>query len=671
MQKFYLNLMLFCFISAAHAQDFKFGEVSREEVMEKSHPLEKDANAAVLFRSVSTYYEFNDSSGFVLVTDVHERIKIYNKDGFDWATKEIFYYRNGSSKENVSGIKASTYHLVGNKLVEEKLKKDGIFNEEITKYQLSTKFTMPAVTEGSVIEYQYSLRSPFVTSIDDIQLQYTIPINRLEASVKIPEFFGFVKHTNPRSPLIFKIEESKRNFTYNSTSTTRTDGLPMGRSNMQNSKIEYAEKGYTTIKDKIPALKIESHVDYISNYSAFLRWELQYTKFPNAPLENFSSTWEGVSKTIFTDGGYDKELSRTKYFEEDLDKLLAGDTDPLIKAEKIYSFVKSKVKWNKYLGYKAESGGVKVYKDGEGNVGDINLMLTAMLRYAGLKSHPVLLSTKDNGIPLFPTLKGFNYVISSVVLKGEVVLLDATDENSSFGELPGRARNWNGRIVMDQEKSDWINLMPKLASTNSFTLNLQIEGGQNLKGKSICILSGLYAKTYRDKYKNIDLDNYIQILERDKGNIQISNVETEGRDLIGSEIKESFSFELLEGIVNINGKIYLKPLLFIAENENPFKANERFYPIIFDFPSLESRVVNIMIPQGFEVESLPESAIVQINDGGGIFKFIIAQNGNFLRVESSIDLKDTVYTPNDYDILKKFYSQVVEKHAETIVLKKS
>ncbi len=670
MQKISPILMLLFLISTANAQDFKYGKVSREEVMEKNHPLEKDVNAAVLYRSVRTYYEFNDSSGFILVTNVHERIKIYNKDGFEWATKEVFHYKNGSSKENVTGIKASTFHMVGDKLVEEKLNKNGIFKEETTKYQLSTKFTMPAVTEGSVIEYQYSLRSPFVTSIDDILLQYTIPINRLEASVKIPEFFGFVKHTNPRSPLFFKIDEGTGNKTYNSTSSTRPEGYTMGATHTQSSRINYAEISYTTSKDDIPPLKIEPHVDYLSNYAAFLKWELQYTKFPNSPIENLTNTWEGVTKTIFTDGGYDKELSRTRYFAKDLDKHLAGETDPLAKAEKIYSFAKSKVKWNSYLGYRAEAGGNKVYKDGEGNVGDINLMLTAMLRYAGLEANPVLLSTKNNGIPLFPTLKGFNYVISSVELQGQVILLDATEENSSFGELPSRARNWNGRIVMDRERSDWIDLMPKLPSTNSFTLNLQIEEGQNLKGKSFNVFSGLYAKTYRDKYKNIDLDNYIQILEKDRGNIQISELETEGQKF-GSEIRESFSFELPEGIENINGKLYLKPLLFMAESENPFKADERFYPIIFDFPSVEDRIVNILIPPGYEVESLPESTIVQLNNGAGTFKFIIAQNGNFLRVVSNMDLKNIVYTPQDYESLKKFYAQVVEKHAEAIVLTKS
>jgi hypothetical protein len=45
--------------------------------------------------------------------------------------------------------------------------------------------------------------------------------------------------------------------------------------------------------------------------------------------------------------------------------------------------VKATVKWNDYYGYSVMKA-LKAYKDKTGNVAEINLMLTAMLRYAGL-----------------------------------------------------------------------------------------------------------------------------------------------------------------------------------------------------------------------------------------------------------------------------------------------
>ena len=43
-----------------------------------------------------------------------------------------------------------------------------------------------------------------------------------------------------------------------------------------------------------------------------------------------------------------------------------------------------------------------------------------MLRYVGLEANPVLVSTRKNGVFFFPTLKGFNYVIASVILPNKI-----------------------------------------------------------------------------------------------------------------------------------------------------------------------------------------------------------------------------------------------------------
>lgn len=640
-------------VAMVEAQNFKFGKVSTEEVLEEKHALEAEANAAVLYRKVDTYYEYHSSAGFTLVTKVHERIKIYNKEGFDWATREVRTYQDNNTREKISGIKGITYNYNNGKITEEKLNNEGIFEEELNQYQRSYKFTMPAVTQGSVIEFEYDLRSPFVTSIDDILLQYTIPINHIETTVSIPEFLVFKKHYNPRSPITFKISESKRNFSTRGTTSE-----------------DYMQNIYSLSQENIPSLKEEAHIDHLSNYGAFIKWELAFTRFPNAPLENYSDTWEGVSKKIYSSGGYEAELSRTNFFQDDLDRILKGITPPELKTAKIFAFLKSKVKWNSFIGIHAWNGGRKAYKEGEGNVADINLLLTAMLRYAGLDANPVLVSTKDNGVPLFPTQKGFNYVIAGVQLAGQTVLLDATEPNAGFGELPTRARNWNGRLLINKETSDWVSLMPEKQSVNKTIISFQFDNEMNLKGKSVQVSDGLFAKSFRDNYKGLESDSYIQILEKDKGNIHISEVNTENYEVVGQQITQSYNFDLEDAMEMIGDKIYLKPLLFMTESENPFKADTRKYPVIFDYPAKEDRTANILVPEGFEVEFLPESSIVELNNGAGVFRYIATQNGNYLRVQSVLDMNNTVYTPEDYVSLKMFYGHLVEKHAEAIVLKK-
>jgi len=80
--------------------------------------------------------------------------------------------------------------------------------------------------------------------------------------------------------------------------------------------------------------------------------------------------------------------------------------------------------------------------------------------------------------------------------------------------------------------------------------------------------------------------------------------------------------------------------------------------------------VNIMVPKGYKVESLPESAMVKMNEDGANFKYIISQSANFLRIETSIDLNKSIYASSDYEYLKNFFDEIVSKHSEAIVLSK-
>lgn len=666
MQKFYFLAAFVLLGLGAGAQDFRFGKVSFEEVKEEYHQQDREADAAVLYRSQNVSYEYSDHSGFTLVTDVHERIKIYTKEGFDRATKEISYYQNSRDKEKVTSIKGYTYNIKDGKLSEEKLKGNGIFNEEASNYRLITKLTMPAVQEGSVIEYKYTLRSPFVIAIDDTPLQFTIPVNRLEVKISIPEYLVFRKYVNTKSALNLPVSESTKPFVHTSTAK----GRDHSGTTTSTSRLEFMQNVYEVIADDIPALKDEDYVDYLHNYAAFLKWELTYTRFPNTSYENFSMDWEGVAKSIFDDGGFQKEVNRDGFFKKDLDKLLEGVNPPMERAVLVYDFVKQKVKWNGYFGFTAESGGKAAFKKGEGNVGDINLLLTAMLKYAGLNANPVVVSTRDNGIPVYPTRNGFNYVIAAIESPDNFILLDATDPHAAMGELPARARNWQGRIIREDASSAWVNLNPQVQSQERSTLSYELGDDMILRGKSIKLHNGLFAKTYRENLGGLNEQSLLENLEKGKGNIKIAGVKQENLKSIGADIKETYEFELLQGVDVINEKIYMKPFIFTSLAENPFKADERNYPVFFDFPMLKSTTVNVLIPEGYEVEALPESLITTINDGDGQFKFLVNQNGRYLRLEAELDLRNIIFLPTHYTALKEFYAQMVEKQSEAIVLKK-
>ncbi|MCM4157194.1 DUF3857 domain-containing protein [Gramella sp. AN32] len=668
MKKYCTLLFFIATISFGNAQNYKFGKVSEKELLEKQHALNPEANATILYSYQRTYYDFSRNSGFNLVTEIRQRIKIYNKDGFDWATKEITVY-GGSNDETVSSIKGVTYNLIDGKIQEEKLERDKIFLEESSKYNKTTKFTMPAIKEGCVIEYEYAIKSPYLGAIDPIQLQYTVPINQVDISVTIPEYLVFKVHNNPRAPFYVDIKTSSKPFKRTVTDNVMSGSGKTHRTEMVNSTINFSQNVYEINQENIPALKQEERVDYLYNYAAFLKWELQYTNFPNTPIDNYSQTWDAVTTSIYNDVGYASELKNVNIFKDDLDRLLVDVSDPFQKAAMIYYFVKQKVQWNGIYGFYPEHGIKKAYKEGSGNSGDINLLLTAMLNYAKLQANPVLVSTQNNGVPLFPTRNGFNYLITALKLNSTMMLMDATDHSASIGELPRRARNWQGRLIESNGASQWINLQPTNKSEMRSQLNIQL-ADTKLKGKSTRFYKGLFAKKFREVYLSTEKEEYTNKLVEDKGNISLSEVEVENKFNFGSEIKETYSFVLDNGMEIINNNIYLKPLLFEKMDENPFKADERFYPIFFQYPSTNNQVINIMVPQGYEVNSLPKDLIVQLANEAGDFKYIVRHQGKFIRVESEVNINRLVFNPQDFEFLKAFYGNIVEKHNEAIVFTK-
>ncbi|MEE9408050.1 MAG: DUF3857 domain-containing protein [Polaribacter sp.] len=192
MKKIVIVLLLISQISL-FAQDYKFGKVSKEELEEKMHPLDSTADAAYLYRYRRTYYNYNASTGwFDVVTEIHNRIKIYTKEGFNKATQSIVYYRpDTGNKEKITSIKGYTFNIENGKIDKEKLSKKSIYDEKKNKFRSIKKITMPNIKKGSVIDLEYKIISPYYTYVDDLQFQYDIPVNNLDYKIEIPEYYKF------------------------------------------------------------------------------------------------------------------------------------------------------------------------------------------------------------------------------------------------------------------------------------------------------------------------------------------------------------------------------------------------------------------------------------------------------------------------------------------------
>ncbi|MFD0963516.1 transglutaminase domain-containing protein [Pseudofulvibacter geojedonensis] len=655
-------------ITIANAQDYKFGRVSKEELNEKKCSIDSSANAAILYSKLRITYNYGQDEGFYKNIEVFKRIKIYDKEGFDWAKESVLLYnKSGKTRESIAGLKAVSYNLVNGSVEKSKMTKSDIFEENKNKYWKQVKFALPNIKEGSVLEYKYNIKSPFVSTIDDIELQAEIPIMLSDVRINIPEYFTYKIHNNIKSGLTPEIIETFQPRTV----LVKWEGLPQqgGYIPKYEKNLEFNDIIYTVSMKDTQGMPIEPYTSNIDNFKSKLSFELLAFKSFNNQIKNYSVDWDTVVKVIYGNDSFGAQLSKESYFKKEIDALLLGVSTKQDKINKIFSFVKSKVKWNDFIGVYTSEGVKKAYNEGVGNVAEINLMLTAMLRYAGISANPILVSTKSNGVPLFPTRKGFNYVICGVEVQGEVLLLDATQPYASINNLPNRALNWQGRIIREHGSSTWVNLYPKKNSVNTSMIAAELNPDMEIVGKLRSQKTDYLAFYYRKKNTEANTESLMNKIKKNK-DIEVSNLEVSNVKELSKPILQSYDFVFEEGVEEIGNEIYIDPLLFLAEKENVFNQEKRRYPIDFKYPITDKTIVNLKIPNGYKIKSYPKSEKAVMVENLGAYSYLVRANGNNIQVSQELKINFPIIPASYYDGLRDTYKKMIEKNSEKIVLEK-
>lgn len=662
-QLLYLTVALIS-INFSQAQTYKFGKVSKNELAEKTNPLDSSANATILYSEQITEFDFNENEGFFIRSKYFVRIKIYNKDGADWASKKIHLHQQHNRKEKAIGIKAVTYNLENGKIVKTALSKKSIFREELNKYTLVKKFTLPNIKNGSIIEYRYTTESPFFSSFSDVVLQHTIPVKKFYAQIAIPEYFVYKTHTKGYFPIKIAEKTNPREIRV----IYRTSGAPGQASSLNNGSLNFQEQIKTISKENIPALEREPYAGNLKNYFASVVFELNYIDLPRQIRKLYSTDWLTVSKKIYENDRFGAQLKKSNHFKGDLNNALAGSDSELNKISRVLAFVKSKIKWNNYNGYLCDKGTRKAYVNGEGNVADINLNLIAMLRKAGFEASPVLVSTVKHGVPLFPTREGFNYVIALVTTSKGAILLDATQTYTTLNVLPEKVYNYQGRIIENDGSSAWVNLFPQTHSSSKQSVRAQFTG-TGFKGSARRIISNNFLYDYRNEMSNLTKEKQLEKLESHK-HITIEKLELKNLSDLTKNAIESIQFSSSNFYENLGGNTYITPSLFLQQKENPFKSETRQYPVFYNKPILKSSTIYINIPNEYEIVQVPEPLVLNLPDSLGGFSYQVTQQGQVIVVKATFAINHAVIPTTAYKALQKLYTAMINKQEEKIVLKK-
>lgn len=654
-------LLLFAavmFSAAAFAQDFKYGDVTRGELDMKNYDKDTAAHAVVLNEFASARIAALGTRIVGLVYEYHTRIKFFDNKDFNEGTIKVRIYQNaGYSMLNseIRKLKATTYFTDAHGLEQSaELDTTKVYQTRENNYWVTYKFAMPAMRAGCVIEYKFQIVAPGDYNIPTFPFQSGIPKIKSEYNVHIPAPFTY--NAVLKGPLKLSKNEAKEErlcFVYNGISNPCSN-LTYGMSD-------------------IPAFKEEEYATSSKNFLSAITFEIADVTFYFGKTVQVTSDWGAIDKTLKESFYFGEQLQKAKIIKKLLTGIAGHSNEPLEQAKAAYSWIQKNYKWNRVYGFDCQFGFEKLGEQHTGNTGDINLALAAILRSQGLQADPVLLSTRENGMlnTIHPTLLSFDYVIVKLHIGEKDYFLDATEPLLSFGLLPLRCLNGQGRVISQSGPSYWtdLNTLQKELKTYAFDLTMHEDG--KINGTLVIYSAGYSGYKKRTEIKKYNtIDEYVEQVSANSPKLNITRSGITNVDSLDLPVVETYDAEIRNYIKGDNQHVRIDPFMAESYSVNPFRLPDRTYPVDFGMPS-ESRIsITLHLPGSYKVVSYPQDIHYALPENGAKFATSFDIDGNTVNFSYILQFRQAIYLPDEYQMLKEFVNKIILEQKIPITLVK-
>lgn len=130
------------------------------------------------------------------------------------------------------------------------------------------------------------------------------------------------------------------------------------------------------------------------------------------------------------------------------------------------------------------------------------------------------------------------------------------------------------------------------------------------------------------------------------------------------------NFEFAKKGLEEYSTFYFNPMIMGRISSNPFNLENRTYPVDFDYTFDENMVMTITIPENWQVDELPTPVLYRLPGRAGEFRRIIKAEGNTITLNYRFKIDKMRFMPEEYEVLKGMYDQMVVSLNENIVFTK-
>jgi hypothetical protein len=655
-----LPLFSFFFFSQlilAQQGSVKWGEVPKSDLEMKSYPKDTSASALVLYDHGESHLD-NDAD---IVFNRHLRVKIFNTKGYSWGTHSLTLYTNKST-EKISDIEGYTYNLDENGNVTRKeFDDDEVFKEKVDDNHTRYKFTLPLLKPGCVIEIKYTITATSLWFIKDWEFQYDEPVRWSEYVVRMPVQINYVRVSIGFEP--YEINDLKE--TTQSFNGEAVNILGLGYSPAYGKCMEMR----LAVKD-LPALRDEPFITTKDDYRNKVMLQLAGYSLAGSGVKRVLYDWPKLVNELVDSKSFGQRIEETSKIKAKAQFLTAGLNNQKDKIKAIYDWVTKSIVWDERNDLFAEQDGNDMLKSAKGNNAEITFLFLSLLKSIGINGDPVILSTRGNGkiIDQYPLVTQFNYLLARIKTDSGFLYVDATNPLRPMELLPLNVLNTRG-LVIKEDSVTWARFYSPKVHTNNSAALISINTDGSIAGTIEDKLSDYSALFGRQSLKNkkesvFAKDNF----ETEQSGINIDSVLITNRDSINLPLKVFCKISSSTYAQTNGDLIYINPHIINRLRNNPFKSEERKFPIDYSYKRKQTTIVIITLPPGYEIKELISNKSFNAANGVISFERSVFTDSNKIRINYTSLINDVEIKPAFYKNVKQFYEQMIAAESDQLVL---
>ena len=447
-------------------------------------------------------------------------------------------------------------------------------------------------------------------------------------------------------------------------------------------KIQFTEesrRGETTysfsVKD-LPAEKRYADAPDNSYYALHVIFYIEKYKDESGTAVNYLSNTDDLYRLNHS---FLKDINRT--LSPDLKQLVDSITQNITgteeKARRIYRWVQKNIK---YVAFEDGMGGF-VPRDASlvctrrfGDCKDMSSILTVMLNAGGVPAYYTWIGTRhlpyryeETPLPLVD-----NHMISTILLNGQYIFLDGTDDNCIFG-FPSEMIQGKEALVAINDTAYKILTVPVPAKEKNILVDSTfIELTDNgIKGNIRLALSGYYAMDMHSLLTHTnskDQEKYFRSrFNRGSNKFRLDKFEI-GDQSDFNKLSLTAQFDLQGYARKIADEWFLNLNLFKHYEHEEIDYPKRKTPIEFSFLNVQKYVTVLQLPAGYTVSAMPSGKTYK-NEVWG-FELKYEQRNNQLILTQQFENDHLLLAPEKFQDWNKVLENLFPAYKETISLSK-